>query len=272
MRNIRIVLEYQGTAYCGWQIQPNGNSIQEALMRALYRLTGETINVNGSGRTDAGVHARGQCASFRTDCSIPADKFARALNSQLPADIAVLDAWEEADEFHARFSALGKQYSYQLYIHPQRSALMREFAWQLAVEPDPELMDQALTLFTGTHDFAGFRGANSDVKGTERTVWRAHRLVKDDIHTLVFAGNGFLYKMVRMMTAAVVNAGLGKISIEEIARRLQYGSQPDQKHAAPPQGLFLDRVFYHHHETGEIKSPLKEFPSEYRLDTPPPVY
>lgn len=244
MRTIQLIIEYDGTDYCGWQIQPNGISVQEKLTEALHAITGETAVLHGSGRTDAGVHARGQCASFKTASAIPARQFASALNAQLPASISIRESHEAPPDFHARYSALGKQYSYHLYVHPQRSALLRNTTWQLRQQPDAARMMAALERITGTHDFAAFRAANSDVKDTVRTIWQAS-LQQDATHfRLVFQGNGFLYKMVRMLTAAVVQVGQEKTSLEALQDRLNRPEGEYQKLTAPPQGLFLDQVYY----------------------------
>ncbi|MEN1762130.1 tRNA pseudouridine(38-40) synthase TruA [Anoxynatronum sibiricum] len=249
MQTIQMIIEYDGTDYCGWQIQPNGISIQEKLTAALTALTGEKITVHGSGRTDAGVHARGQCASFKTKSRIPANRFAPALNTHLPPDICVLETREASPDFHARYSALGKAYSYHFYVHPQGSALLRNVTWQLRQWPDTAKMEAALEMVTGTHDFAAFRAANSDVKDTVRTIWKASLHYNEPHLRITYQGNGFLYKMVRMLSAAVVQVGLGKMPLEAIRERLNHPEANYRKLTAPPQGLFLDRVYY---EAGEL--------------------
>jgi tRNA pseudouridine38-40 synthase len=244
MRTIHITLEYEGTHYCGWQLQQNGVTIQQKLSEALHQLTGSQITIHGSGRTDAGVHARGQAASFETDSLIPADRFARAINAHLPEDIAVIEAREATPDFHARYSALGKQYSYQLIINPQRSPLMRHFAWELRQVPDLDRIRQSLKLFEGTHDFGAFRSVKSDKINSVRTIWKADLKQKGNSVWLIYQGDGFLYKMVRMLTAAAVHAGFGWMSLEEIAERLASGHTLNRKMAAPPHGLYLDKVYY----------------------------
>ncbi|SMP69533.1 tRNA pseudouridine(38-40) synthase TruA [Anoxynatronum buryatiense] len=244
MQTIRMIIEYDGTGYCGWQIQPNGISIQEKLTDALTAVTGEKVTVHGSGRTDAGVHARGQCASFKTKSRIPANRFAPALNTHLPPDICVLETREASPDFHARYSALGKAYSYHLHVHPQGSALLRNAAWQLRQWPDTAKMEAALEMITGTHDFAAFRAANSDVKDTVRTIWKASLYHREPHLRITYQGNGFLYKMVRMLSAAVVQVGLGKMPLEAIRERLNHPAADYRKLTAPPQGLFLDKVYY----------------------------
>jgi len=258
MRTICITLEYQGTEYCGWQMQPNGISVQQKVMEAVFHLTGEKETIHGSGRTDAGVHARGQSASFRTNSLIPSERWAPALNAYLPDDIAVIHAREVDHGFHARYSALGKQYSYHIFVHPHRSPLMRRFAWHLRQWPDLELMKEMLRNFEGTHDFSAFRAARSDTKDAVRTIWKADLQCQGNLIQLIFQGNGFLYKMVRMLTAATVQVGLKKQTLNDIIMRLQIGEGSHRKLTAPPQGLYLDRVYYSLHELPEVTSSKME--------------
>ncbi len=251
MRTIKITIEYEGTHYCGWQIQPNGVSVQEKITEAINKVMGEQTTLHGSGRTDAGVHARGQCASFKTQGTIPVQRIPQALNSYLPSDIAIVAAEEREAGFHARYSALGKKYSYQLSILPYRSPLKRLYSWQLRQLPDMDKMRQALTLFQGTHDFISFRASRSDIANTVRTIWKTDLALKDDCCWISFEGNGFLYKMVRMLVASTVQVGLGRKKLSEIEERLNGKEVKDHKLTAPPQGLFLDNVYYSSEELPE---------------------
>ena len=244
MRTIKITIEYDGTHYCGWQLQPNGISVQEKISEAINRVTREKITLHGSGRTDAGVHARGQCASFRTHSNIPVRRIPHALNAYLPEDIAIVAAEDREEAFHARYSALGKKYSYQISFCPYRSPLIRLFSWQLRQVPDIDKMRQALSLFRGTHDFISFRASRSDVTDTVRTIWTADLVEEDDGCRISFEGNGFLYKMVRMLVASTVQVGLGRKKPSEIEERLRGKEIKNHKLTAPPQGLFLEKVYY----------------------------
>lgn len=248
MRTIKITIEYDGTHYCGWQLQPNGVSIQEKITKAISQITGEKSTLHGSGRTDAGVHAQGQCASFRTHSNIPIQRMATALNTYLPEDIAVVAAEDREEGFHARYSALGKKYTYQINFCPVRSPLSRLFSWHLRQVPDIEKMRQTLALFQGTHDFVSFRASRSNVTDTVRTIWTANLILEDDGCRISFEGNGFLYKMVRMLVASTVEVGLGKKNLLEIEERLIGKEIKNHKYTAPPQGLFLEKVYYDYQE------------------------
>ncbi len=248
MRTIKITIEYEGTHYCGWQMQQNGVSVQEKITNAINSVMGEQTTLHGSGRTDAGVHARGQCASFKTQNTIPVQRIPLALNAYLPADIAIVAAEDRDAGFHARYSAIGKKYSYQLGMQPYRSPLKRLYSWQLRKLPDIDKMRQALTLFQGTHDFVSFRATRSDIRNTVRTIWTTDLSVKDESCWISFEGNGFLYKMVRMLVASTVQVGLGRKKLSDIEERLHGKEVRDHKLTAPPQGLFLDKVYYQRDE------------------------
>lgn len=245
-RNLKINIQYDGSNYSGWQIQPNGKSIQEELMKALEGLTGQTITIHGAGRTDAKVHAYGQCASFEIQCSIPTEKFPDAMNSCLPEDIVVTSALEVSPEFHARYSAKGKQYEYRIINQQYRSAIHRHYAWHLARSLCREGMKEALEVFKGTHDFCQFMAKGSDVKDTVRTITHMELVqgkTPEEI-SIIVEGNGFLYKMVRMIVAAVVEIGMNKSDINQLEKRLHLQKRCYHKWTAPAQGLFLNKVYY----------------------------
>ncbi|RQD71529.1 MAG: tRNA pseudouridine(38-40) synthase TruA [Tindallia sp. MSAO_Bac2] len=256
MRNMMITIEYDGSAYNGWQIQPNGKSIQEEIIKALRVITKQNISVHGAGRTDAKVHAYGQCASFKVDCSIPTEKFSAAINSQLPEDIVVKETVEKDPGFHARFSAAGKQYEYKICNQKYRSAINRNYKWHVSKPLDLEQMKHAVNLIPGTHDFSQFMASGSDVKDTVRNITRAEIVAgKARGHfSIIFEGNGFLYKMVRMLVAAIVEIGMHKSTTEELYARLTQQTNCTNRWTAPPQGLYLNKVYY----KGE----------EFNLDTP----
>ncbi|SET56620.1 tRNA pseudouridine38-40 synthase [Natronincola peptidivorans] len=244
MRNIMIKIEYDGTNYNGWQIQPNGITIQGEIKKALKKLTGEDLNINGSGRTDAKVHARGQVANFYTASNIPVGGFARAINHFLPQDIAVLEAKEVSKDFHARYWAEGKMYGYQLYIYPQRSPLLRNHSYHITYELDIAKIEEAVKLFIGTHDFKAFMSSGSSVKSTIRTIKHIKLERQGHCIWLEFEGNGFLYNMVRIIVGTLVEIGSGKRDLEIVKKALETGDRRNAGHLAPPQGLFLEKVFY----------------------------
>ncbi|SDL18986.1 tRNA pseudouridine(38-40) synthase TruA [Natronincola ferrireducens] len=244
MRNIMIKIEYDGTNYNGWQIQPNGRTIQQEIMVALKNLTGENANINGSGRTDAKVHARGQVANFYTASSIPIERFPIAMNHFLPEDITILEAREVSNEFHARYWAKGKRYSYHLYNHPQRSALLRNYSYHIPYSLDLDKMKEAANIFIGAHDFKGFMSSGSNVKDTIRTIHAIKVNKENNSIWITFEGNGFLYNMVRIMVGTLVEVANHKRNLNTVKVALEEGDRRQAGHTAPPQGLFLDNVFY----------------------------
>lgn len=246
MRNIKLIIEYDGTNYCGWQVQENGPTIQGAVEKALLAVTGENITVNGSGRTDAGVHARGQAANFMTESTIPGEKFAYALNNKLPRDIVIRESGEVPPDFHARFSAIGKKYSYRIYNSKFPSALLRNYAYHVnyCERLDIGRIEKAAEAFIGTYDFAGFMATGSIVKDTVRTIYELSVEKDRDMLCFNFKGNGFLYNMVRIITGTLLYAGIGKINPDEMKDII---ASRDRKRAgltAPASGLYLEEVYY----------------------------
>ncbi len=246
MRNIKLTIEYDGTNYSGWQIQENGPSIQAELEKALLLITKENCKVAGSGRTDAGVHARGQVASFMTNSRIPEDRFAYAMNSVLPQDIVIKDSREVDSGFHARYSAVGKKYSYILLNSRFPSPLLRHYAYHITYceKLDIESMRQAAACFIGPHDFYGFMSAGSKVTDTVRTIYDIQIAKEADQVKLVFRGNGFLYNMVRIMTGTLLDAGIGKIQAAAMPGIIASKDRRRAGSTAPAHGLYLDEVYY----------------------------
>ncbi|RKD34146.1 tRNA pseudouridine(38-40) synthase TruA [Thermohalobacter berrensis] len=245
MRNIKLTIEYDGTRYCGWQIQPDNITIQEELEKAITKITKEKIKLIGSGRTDSGVHARGQVANFYTKSRVPAQKFKLAINSLLPKDIAVLESEEVEKDFHARFSAKGKEYKYLIYNNKIRSPLLRNYTYHVPYSLNVEKMKKAATHIIGTHDFKAFMSSGSSVKDTVRTI---HSLSieerPENIIEIRIKGNGFLYNMVRIITGTLIEVGTDKIPVDDISEIINSQNRSKAGHTAPPQGLYLERVFY----------------------------
>lgn len=244
MRNIMIEIEYDGTRFCGWQIQPNGRTVQGEIKKALYTLTGNQIKVDGAGRTDAGVHARGQVANFFMDLAIPIGKIPMALNSLLPEDVSIVNAVEMPQDFHARYSAIGKRYSYVIYLKSVRSPLMRNYGHHVSYKIDIDKMKDASKVLLGTHDFKGFMASGSKIINTVRRIDEIDFNIHEKNLQIAFEGNGFLYNMVRIIVGALIELGRGKISKEHIILALQSGNRKLLGPTAPPQGLYLDKVFY----------------------------
>jgi tRNA pseudouridine38-40 synthase len=244
-RNIRLLLEYDGTRYHGWQRQADAATIQQTLEEALARLTGEEVTLMGSGRTDAGVHARGQVANFRTTSAIPLQAFHQGLNSMLPSDIAVLAAAEAPPAFHARKSARAKTYEYRILNRPTRSPLSHQYAWWIALPLDLAAMGRASAVLPGEHDFSAFRASGSDNQNPRRRVlaagWRDSEGGWLDFR---ITATGFLRGMVRSLVGTLVEVGRGKAPAVALAELLTSGARHLAGPTAPPQGLYLVEVFY----------------------------
>lgn len=245
MRNIRLIVEYDGAAYCGWQRQENGLSIQQMIEDCIERMTGEEIRVIGSGRTDAGVHALHQVAHFRTASHLSERNFLMGINGLLPSDIAVREVREADPSFHARLDAVSKVYLYRICNRPVRSALERNTAWFVWEPLDLERMGKALPVFKGTHDFSSFCSTHTDSPDHTRTVLEiaAERDASGMISIFVEA-DGFLRYMVRTIVGTLVDVGRGKRSPEEVAAILAARDRRQAGLTAPPHGLFLKYVKY----------------------------
>lgn len=244
MRNIKLIIEYDGTAYSGWQVQPNGLTVQEVMEGALLRMLGEPTRLRSSGRTDAGVHARGMVACFTTERTLPLRAFREGLNTLLPSDISVRDACEVPLAFNPRSDASGKHYRYSILLDPLRSPLARHVAWRIGGKLDVEAMRAACTHFVGEHDFAGFRASNCAAKTTVRTIFSLEVVQEGAWLHVDVNGSGFLKNMVRVIVGTLVEVGLGKRAPEEIAKLLLAGDRQVSGQTAPPHGLCLMQVYY----------------------------
>lgn len=246
MRNIMLEIEYDGTNYCGWQIQKNSLSIQESIQQAIYKITGAAPEVIGSGRTDAGVHALGQVANFHTESRLPAERFAFALNAVLPEDIVIKSSREAAPEFHARFSAVGKQYSYLLLNSRQPTALYRKLAHHVSYCEKLSIDDmrKASKHFIGKHDFYGFMAKGSKVKDTVREIFDINIKQENEFIRITYHGNGFLYNMVRILSGTLLYTAIGRIPVEEIPDILASKDRTRAGITLPANGLYLEKVFY----------------------------
>ncbi|MGI6115457.1 tRNA pseudouridine(38-40) synthase TruA [Luoshenia tenuis] len=241
---VKLIVEYDGTRYAGWQRQKNAVAVQQRLEEAIWAVTGEHQAVTGASRTDAGVHALGQCVHFDTQCGIPAEKFSFALNTRLPEDIRVVASERAADDFHARFMACGKRYRYLYCNRPHQSALARNFSWHVFWPLDVDKMRAAGQLLLGYRDFAAFMAAGSPVKDTRRTLTYLDVQRERDFVTLTVEGDGFLYNMVRIIAGNLNYVGQGKMPPEMLLELLNGAPRRLGGPTAPPQGLRLERVFY----------------------------
>jgi len=244
MRTIKLIIQYDGTNYCGWQEQANGPTVQETVELALARILGQRVRVQAAGRTDAGVHALAMPAVFRTDSPIPLKAFVDGVNCHLPKDIAIQDAAEVPQDFRVIGGALCKTYCYTIYNAPVRAPLQQRTAWHVRGELNLEAMCTAAALFQGEHDFAGFRGQNCTAVTSRRRIDRVVIDRQGPFITIAVTGGGFLKNMVRIMAGTLVDIGRGRFVPDHISTLLQ---QPDRKQAgvtAPPQGLCLVNVVY----------------------------
>lgn len=244
MKTIALCLEYDGGDYVGWQRQLNGPSVQGTVEAVLEQLLGQPVRLTSSGRTDAGVHARGMVASFVSPRDLPLSAYREGVNRLLPPDIAVREAWEAAADFHPRYDACGKWYRYQLYSAPVRSPLRRRSSWHLRETLDAAKMALAATDFVGLHDFAAFRSSGCDAATTTREIFAAEVFQEDDLVIFDVRGSGFLRNMVRVMTGTLVEIGRGRRPIVDIRRLLAGGCRNQAGLTAPPQGLCLMEVWY----------------------------
>lgn len=246
MRNIKITVEYDGTDYSGWQRQANGPraTIQQKLEEAILKVTGAHSAVHGSGRTDAGVHALGQVANFSTSSVMKSDTLLKALNSELPEDIAVKSADDAPPEFHARVSAKKKTYFYRILNRPSRAAVERKTCWFIPARLDVKAMKAACELIPGEHDFKAFCHADTKTRNTVRTVFSATLKRRGGFIVFFIEADGFLKRMVRLMVGTLVSVGRGKTDPDEFGRILKTGEKTGDVTAAPPQGLFLEKVIY----------------------------
>jgi tRNA pseudouridine38-40 synthase len=244
MRNIILTVEYDGTNYAGWQVQPNGLTIQQVMEEALAKLLGERVRLRSSGRTDAGVHARGMVAAFRTGREIPLRAFSDGLNSLLPPDIAVREAVEAPSEFDPRRDAKGKHYRYTIWNGQRRSPLSRFYVWHLRGDLDLEAMREAAQQMMGEHDFAAFRTTGCAAKTTVRTIEAVDITRDGDFVCFDVKGSGFLKNMVRIMVGTLVEVGQGKIPPGAVAAFFTGKNGGTAGMTAPAQGLCLVEVFY----------------------------
>jgi tRNA pseudouridine38-40 synthase len=261
VRNLRFTLAYDGTAYAGWQVQPDRPTVQGELQQAFFRLTGERAGANAAGRTDAGVHALGQVANIRTKARLPTDRLLLGLQHHLPDDIAVREVADMPADFHATLSAKRKTYRYVLHPSRVRDPFTRRYAWRLSRPLDAAAMAEAAGHLIGRHDFRCFETQGSPRADTVRTLFDVRvarcgpwspmspdavpKEASDGPFVVIeVTGDGFLYNMVRAITGTLVEVGQGKRTPDSLAALLAAGRRAHAGQTAPPQGLFLVRVGY----------------------------
>jgi len=244
MRTIALTIEYDGAAYVGWQLQPNGLAVQEVVEKALAEILGHEVRVHASGRTDAGVHARGMMAHFQTDTSLPLKAFREGVNSFLPQDVAIREVREMPVDFHARFAAKGKWYRYTIYRGEVRSPLAARSAWYLRGSFDLELMRKAAASLVGEHDFRAFRSSSCLAKTTVREIFSIDISVDNEFIYFDVRGSGFLKNMVRMIVGTLVDVGLGRRPVGDVATLVAGTDEMVRGQTAPAHGLCLQEVWY----------------------------
>ena len=244
MKRVKLTVAYDGTNYCGWQVQPNGITIESELNKHLSELLKEEIHVIGASRTDAGVHAKGNVAVFDTSARMPAEKISYALNTRLPEDIRIQESCEVAADFHPRFRKTVKTYEYKIcnrrFPDPCTRLYSLFYYWDL----DTEKMRQAAQYLVGTHDFTSFCTNKPEVTDRVRTIYSLDVLQVGEMITIRVCGNGFLYNMVRIITGTLLRVGSGMIKPEEIPAILDAKDRSRAGETARPHGLTLVKIEY----------------------------
>ncbi|HXM67691.1 MAG TPA: tRNA pseudouridine(38-40) synthase TruA [Candidatus Acidoferrum sp.] len=249
MRNLKLILSYDGSDFAGWQIQPDGATIQGTLAAAVGRITGETVLPQGSGRTDAGVHALAQVATFAAESSVPTGNFIKALNDILPPSIRVMDVQEVAPEFHARKSARGKTYRYRIYREAICSPFLARYVWHYPYPLNEQSMAAAAARVQGEHDFSSFAAVDAE-RGRDIPVSNVRRILSSNWERqgdeLVYTvkGSGFLHHMVRNLVGTFILVGKGTLKPEDVTRILEARDRSAAGATAPASGLYLVNVEY----------------------------
>ena len=245
MRNIKLVIEYDGKEFNGWQKQPTKLNIQGEIERAIKQITGEEVDLTASGRTDAGVHALGQVANFKTNSNIPIEKIPIALNSNLKKSIVIKSAEEVEERFHSRLNCKRKTYRYIINNSKYGTAIYRNLETHIPMKLDIPKMQEAVKYFEGEHDFKAFKASGTSSKSSVRTIYKAEVIDAGNEKIYIeLTGNGFLYNMVRIITGTLVEEGKGKIEPNEIKTIIESRKRENAGKTLPPQGLYLVNVEY----------------------------
>ena len=239
-----MTIKYDGSAYCGWQVQPNCISVQSTVQKALGGVLGVVPDITGCSRTDSGVHAKMFCFHFDTDNVIPNDKLVLAVNAHLPQDISAFSCRNVSDDFHARYSSTGKTYIYNILNSKHRDPFLERYSYRFGAFLDTELMNKAAECFVGTHDFKAFQSAGSSVVDTVRTVSECSVHRDGDLITVKITANGFLYNMVRIIVGTLLEVATGKIAVADLPYIIDSCDRNKTGPTARPEGLFLDKVHY----------------------------
>lgn len=244
MKRVKLTIAYDGTNYCGWQVQPNGITVEEVLNKALQKLTGENILVIGASRTDSGVHALGNVAVFDTKTTIPADRIALALNQRLPEDIVITKSEEVPLDFHPRYCDCSKTYEYHIINTRIPNPTKRLTNYFVSYQLDLDKMRQAASYLVGEHDFVSFCNVRTDVENTVRTITELEVWENGDEITIRITGNGFLYNMVRIIVGTLIRVGRGFYEPEKVKEILEAKDRKAAGVTAPAHGLMLMEICY----------------------------
>lgn len=244
MRNIKLIIEYDGKGFNGWQKQPDRLNIQGEIEKAIEEITGEKVNLTASGRTDAGVHSLGQTANFKTDSKIPTEKFAKAINSRLKKSIVIKSAEEVDEKFHSRYSVKSKTYRYIINNSENGTAIYRGLEYHVPMKLDYEKMNEAIKYFIGEHDFKAFKASGTSSKSSVRKILDGNVRKEGERVIIEVTGTGFLYNMVRIISGTLLDVGLGKIKPEDIPSIIESKDRTKAGKTLPAHGLYLLQVNY----------------------------
>ena len=244
MRNIKLKIEYDGKNFAGWQTQPGKVSIQGEIIKAIKEVTGEDVELTASGRTDAGVHALGQVANFKTNSNLPIEKFPLAINSKLKKSIIIKNAEEVDERFHSRLTCKRKTYRYVINNSLLGTAIYRNLEYHISTKLNVEKMQEAVKHFEGEHDFKGFKASGTSSKSSVRTIYETKVYKQDEKIYIELTGNGFLYNMVRIIAGTLVDVGTGKILPEQIPQIIESKKRENAGKTLPAHGLYLLSVEY----------------------------
>lgn len=244
MRNIKLIIEYDGKGFNGWQKQPDKLNIQGEIEKAIEEITGEKVDLTASGRTDAGVHSLGQTANFKTESKIPIEKFAKAINSRLKKSVVIKSAEEVDERFHSRYSVKSKTYRYIINNSENGTAIYRGLEYHVPMKLDYEKMNEAIKYFIGEHDFKAFKASGTSSKSSVRTILDGNVRKEGERIIIEITGTGFLYNMVRIISGTLLEVGLGKIKPEEITDIINSQDRTKAGKTLPAHGLYLLEVNY----------------------------
>lgn len=244
MKNIKLIIEYDGTNYAGWQIQKNALAIQEVVEASIEKITGEKAEVIGASRTDSGVHAKGYTANFKTESSMPAEKFRDALNTKLPRDVVILSSSEVPLDFHSRYDSKGKTYCYTVINRVQPAAIGRNYVYHMKFNLNIDNMKKACKYFLGTKDFSALKNMGSSAQTFTRTITDLRIEPQGDIIEIYCTADGFLYNMMRIIVGVLLQVGTGRFKPEEVEDIILSKDRKRAGTAVPASGLCLMEVFY----------------------------